>query len=79
MRINIYIQDQDEDVLDYMNKQLNRSKYIVELVRRDMNNQNQIGREEIIDLIKKYAGEIKNTSSDEENEVKEVIEGMFTM
>jgi hypothetical protein len=70
MKTTVYIKDQI--ILDYIQSKDNQSKYICDLVRNDMENNKPITRDEIIDMIKKYAGgsttkdveKIKNTLTD---------------
>ncbi len=78
MRLNIYIQDKDMDVYNHIKSQLNQSGYIVDLVKKDMESKSHINKEEIIELIKKYAGEIKNTPDNPMDlEVKESVKELF--
>ena len=72
MRLNIYVKD--TKIHDYIKDQQNYSAYITNLVRKDMENSKPISREEIIELIKRYTGEIKNTP---DYEVKEAVKDLL--
>jgi hypothetical protein len=71
MRVNFYIQDKDRDVLEHLESQYNKSRYIVELMKRDMKKETVLDKEEIIKLIKQYAG------IGSSNDIQEAISTMF--
>lgn len=72
MRLNIYVKD--EKIYSYIKSQPNYSAYITNLVKDDMNRSKPVNEEKVIELIKKYGGEIKDTP---DAEVKELIEGLL--
>ncbi|MFT9495874.1 hypothetical protein [Anaerosolibacter sp.] len=72
MRLNIYVKDQE--VFNFLKSLNNYSSYIVDLVKGDMKNIKPISREEVIELIKEYAAEKKNTS---DYEVKKSVKELF--
>ena len=55
MRQVFHINDKEVDVISYLKKQYNISKYIVNLIKKDMHNE-LLTEERIIELIKKYSG-----------------------
>jgi hypothetical protein len=46
--------EQYSDVLDFLEKQPNMTKYIVDLVRKDMNKEVTLNKEEIFAIIEEY-------------------------
>jgi hypothetical protein len=72
MRTGIYVKDQK--ILDYINSQRNKSEYICNLIRKDMEQNKPITREEIIELIKRYAG---TNSKDNVETIKNTLSDMF--
>jgi len=61
-----YDTEKDKDVIEHIEKQPHQANYIIELIRKDMNNKN----DEIEELVKKYVKEIlknKNIELKENN------------
>lgn len=61
-----YDTEKDKDVIEHIEKQPHQANYIIELIRKDMNNKN----DKIEELVKKYVKEIlkdKNIELKENN------------
>ena len=61
-----YDTEKDKDVIEHIEKQPHQANYIIELIRKDMNNKN----DKIEELVKKYVKEIlknKNIELKEKN------------
>jgi hypothetical protein len=75
-RKTIYIDD--ENVLDYFEKQGNKSKYVENLIKNDMNGiKKHWSKQDIIDIIEEYLQnyqiEVKEKIINENNEEKETL------
>jgi len=55
MRKAFNVTDKDFDILPYLDKQVNISQFIINLIKQDMGKRKVITEDQIIDLIKKYA------------------------
>ena len=73
MRTGIYVKDQK--ILDYLETKDNKSKYICDLIENDMKYNKPITRDEIIEMIKKYAGNA--TDKDNIETIKNTLSDMF--
>lgn len=63
------------DVLEYLNKQPNKTKYLVELVRKDINNDSsKIDKEAMFAIIEEYLQTRNLIILDKPNEIKESID-----
>lgn len=75
MRKNISISDNETEIIDHLNNHPNASRYIVELIRKDINNENDgLTKDKVIELIKQYGGINKNNSN---NKIKSSLDTMF--
>jgi uncharacterized protein YpuA (DUF1002 family) len=73
MRTAIYVKD--EKLLDYINSKGNKSKYICNLIKNDMDQNKPLTRDEVIDIIKNYT---KNNPTDNNvDKIKNTLADMF--
>lgn len=76
----IYVPQEDFDVLNHLESQPNQSQYIIRLIRADMKNHKEISREEIEKIVeeylRKYGSNITVDTKDEqvENSVLSVLD-----
>jgi hypothetical protein len=74
-RTTIYFKD--KEILDYLNTKDNKSKYLSDLIKVEMERNKPITREEIISLIKQYAGSPSPDNSLKEEIVKDTMDKLF--
>lgn len=76
----IYVPQEDFDVLNHLENQPNQSQYIIRLIRSDMKNHKEISRKEIEKIVeeylRKYGSNITVDTKDEqvENSVLSVLD-----
>jgi NADH:ubiquinone oxidoreductase subunit E len=63
----------DKKVIEYLEKQQNQSKYIEELIIKDINKNKYVTKEEVIELIKKYVNWQKEKNEPIEEDIKNSI------
>lgn len=67
----------DKAVLEHLAKQPNQTKYIIGLIRKDMQGQENLTREMVIQIIKEYLGETRNNNSNNNVQLRQSIQNIL--
>lgn len=68
-----YDPEKDKEVIEHINRQQNSSKYILNLVRKDMNKQEDMIEELVKKYIKKHLGKIETLQNDNEVDIEGIM------
>lgn len=80
MRQQINITKNDEDIIPYLKKQPNISKYIINLIKQDIKKEINLNKEEIIKIVKEYcSNKCQNNTSEPDSEVINSIKNILNI
>lgn len=69
----------DKAILEHLSKQPNQTRYIIDLIRKDMQGQETLTKEMVIQIIKEYLRDYKSVDAAKDEQIEHSVKNILGM